>query len=147
VKLGSALGRIGASVVKEVKAGENRTTLLLRVAEDKGDQWVETFTELMLQSAVKKGPWTVDVSKHFFTQNGAVRYFWRIIISGKVQEAYELLGRIALEVSMRHTKEIVSFPLVGRAEYVRDPARGLLKGAHSRSEGIPMDVAAHFVAR
>lgn len=147
MKLGAALGRVGVSIVKEVKAGEERSTLLLRVAEDKGDQWVETFTELMLQTATKKGAWTVDVSKYFFTQNGTVRYFWRIIIGGKLQEAYELLGRLALEVSMRHTKEISSFPLVGRAEYVRDPARGLFKGAHSRSEGLPMDVAAHFVAR
>jgi len=147
VKLGAALGRIGASIVKEVKAGDDRSTLLLRVAEDKGDLWVETFTELMLQAAGRKDVWTADVSKYFFTQNGTVRYFWRIIVGGKTQEAYELLGRIALEVSMRHTKEISSFPLVGRAEYVRDPARGLFKGAHNRSEGLPMDVAAHFVAR
>lgn len=144
MKLGSALGRIGASIVKEVKAGEERSTLLLRVAEDKGDQWVETFTELMLRSAVKGGAWNVDVSKYFFTQNGTIRYFWRIIINGKVQDAYELFGRIALEVSMRHTREIATFPLVGRAEYVRDPARGLFKGAHDRSEGLPLDVAAHF---
>lgn len=145
MKLGAALGRVGATIVKEVKADDDsRSTLLLRVAENKGDQWVEAFTELMLQSAAKKGVWTIDVSKYFFTQGGTVRYFWRIIINGKLQEAYELFGRIALEVSMRHTKEISSFPLVGRAEYVRDPARGLLKGAHVRSEGVPMDVAAHF---
>ena len=53
---------------------------------------------------------------------GAVRGLTQVASSNSLQSA--------MEASMAHVSELTSFPLVGRARYDFDPARGKLKGAH-----------------
>lgn len=138
MKLEDALMRIGASVVKSQIAAE-KATLFLRVSEERGALWVQALTAFLLGAQQKK-TWAPDVSKYFFVSNGSIRYFWRIVITGPTEEALESFSRAALEAAMSNARELSSFPLVGRAEYTFDPARGLLKGAHE------LDKAAQYVA-
>lgn len=150
MKLGVALGRAGASLAKDLIFNADRTkcTLYLRVAEERGHIWVEAFTAFLL-AAEKTKSWGVDVSKYYFTQNGSVRYLWRILITAtaaeNLDEALHGLGQQAIEAALRNAPRVDSFPLVGRAVYEYDPARGKLKGAYAREDSsMPRMLASAF---
>lgn len=141
MKLSAELGRVGATLVKE-KITETKATLFIRVAEERGQVWIEALSSLLLSSADKK-EWSLDVSKYFYVSNGAVRYLWRIVIDGETSSCLEHFSRLAFEAAMANRKELDSFPLVGRARYEIDPALGKLKGGHSMEQASSY-VAMHF---
>lgn len=110
MKLAVALGRVGASIVKE-QVTPTKATLFLRVAEERGSVWIEAMTALLVGAVKKKDDWTLDVSKYFFVDNGSVRYFWRIVINKNAQDGLDFFGRACLEASLANAKELSSFPL------------------------------------
>jgi hypothetical protein len=128
-----ALKRIGVVVTKQKLAAES-LTLYLRVDPQKGEHWVDTVTAFLLGAHGK--PYRVDLSKYFYADKATVKYLWRLIVTGEnAQAALVLLAQCALETSVARTKQLDSFPLVGRIEYPFDPARGKIKGAHDQQYG------------
>lgn len=130
MQLGVALKRVGATIVKE-KLGATEATYYLRVDPDQGAKWVDTVTAFLVGSAGK--PHTADISKYFYASQGSVKYLWRVVLAGDagdVSSALTLFGACAVQAAMAHAPEITSIPLVGRARYPYDPARGKIKGAH-----------------
>jgi hypothetical protein len=135
MQLAVVLKRIGAEVVKE-SIKDTDATLYLRVDPDQGEKWVEVVTAFLMGSQDK--PYTVDVSKYFFVSKGAIRYLWRVVLTGEVTTALMLFGSCALEIAQSRVVQFDSFPLVGRATYPFNPAKGQLKGGHDlqQSPGI-----------
>lgn len=133
MQLGDALKRVGATIAKE-KIEETAATLYIRVDPDYGERWVEAMTQFMLVAASKDIQ--LDVSKYFYVSGGSVRYLWRVVISGAVSTALSLFGSGAMAVAMAHAPEINSFPLVGRAKYEFDPAKGKIKGGHEHDQAL-----------
>lgn len=125
MKLVPILKRAGVTVVKAQGSGTSKT-LLLRVSDMK--RWTSIVEALLL--ARSTNTWQVDLSKWYHVQDGELRYMWRLVATGEVETALNVLGRCAIESLRSGVKELDSFPLVGRAVYPIDPARGLFKGAH-----------------
>lgn len=139
MELGAALKRVGATIVKEkildgVTGGVGVATFYLRVDPDQGDKWVEVISALLISGAERA--FTLDVSKYFYVAQGAVKYLWRIIITGDTSAGMLLFGSCALTVSVEHAPEITSFPLVGRAKYPFDPAKGKIKGSYEADSAV-----------
>lgn len=135
MQLAAALKRVGAVIVKE-KVAEAEATYYLRVDPDQGHKWVDAITGFLVGASNK--PFKADVSKYFYASQGSVKYLWRLVISGEVTEALTLLGASALTAAMAHAPEITSIPLVGRATYEYNPAKGKIKGAHDMDEAQGM---------
>lgn len=127
VQLAAALKRVGAQIVKE-KATEATATLLLRVDPEQGEKWVAVITSFLL--GISEKSCTADISKYFYVQQGAIRYLWRIVLTGDASGAISFLSSCALEISMTQVKELSSFPLVGRVRYPFDLTHGKLKGGY-----------------
>lgn len=127
MELRTALKRVGAIIVKE-KIAETEATLYLRVDPAQGEVWVAAITEFLL--GVDGKTYKVDLSKYFYVSEGAIRYLWRVVLTGAVEAALGRFGAAAMQAVMARTPEMTSFPLVGRIQYPCDPARGLLKGGH-----------------
>jgi hypothetical protein len=135
VQLKAALKRIGAEIVKE-SVKETEGTIFLRVDPDQGAKWIDAVTSFLLGAEGK--PFTPDISKYFFANGGSIRYLWRMHLTGDVSMAMTFFGSCAIEAAHAHAPEINSFPLVGRATYTFDPAKGKIKGGHDlqSSSGI-----------
>lgn len=131
MQLSAVLKKVGATVVKE-KVADREATLYLRVDPEQGAKWVDAVTTFLLGCETK--PFKADVSKYFYAERGAVKYLWRMVVTGEVQEALQFFGAAAMESQIRHAPEITSMPLVGRKVYPFDPARGMLKGSHDIEE-------------
>lgn len=141
MKLDQALARIGVTIVKaEQKPAQ--AVLLLRIDQKKQALWNETLTEFLLASEERNGngqkkvAWTADVSKYFYAvpDAGVVRFLWRVILGGNPRAAAEALGRAAMR-AVAAGVEVTSQPLVGRKEFVHDPASGKIAGAYSTNKG------------
>ncbi len=103
----ASLRLIGVHVVRDLPAPKSRT-LFLRVADP--EHWPNLVTGFLLGSVGKEAQWTLDISKYFFADKGAVKYLWRIVIRGAdVDSALQFLGQCALQA--KPPKELDSFPL------------------------------------
>lgn len=147
MELGAALKRVGAQIVKQKIADPTEeqpvgsATHFLRIHPDHGDRWSELVQELILSSLGKK-KFGFDVSKYFYASHGKVCYLWRVVTTGDVVAALDHWSQVALQVAASRSPEITSIPLIGRANYEFDPARGKLKGGHD----IHPDQAAGLVS-
>jgi hypothetical protein len=144
VKYPVVLAKIGVTIAQE-KVGPTTASLHLRIdmaRENASSMWSETVSSLLL--AAEDKDWTVDVSKQFFASDGAVRYLWRFVFRGNVQEGLATLAQCALTALQATVTPLTSYPLVGRAEYELDPLRGKLKGGHG-VDTAPSYVALHAV--
>ena len=76
------------------------------------------------------------MSKYFYPviESGVVRFLWRVILGGNPRAAAEAMGRAA-QRAVAAGVEVKSQPLVGRKEYVHDPASGKIAGAYSTNQG------------
>jgi hypothetical protein len=138
VQLAASLKRVGAVIVKE-KATDTEGTYYLRVDPEQGAKWVDTVSGFLLGQQGKR--FTVDISKYFYVAQGEVKYLWRIVLQGDVATGLVLLGASAITAAVAHAPEITSIPLVGRATYEFNPAKGKLKGSHE------VDTASSLVAQ
>lgn len=131
MKLQVMLKRIGVEIAKESIKKEN-ATVYLRVDPDYGAQWVEVLSAFLLGAQGKT--FKVDASKYFYPEHGELKYLWRFYLSGEVDEALQFFGSCVQEVALTHARQFESFPLVGRATYEFNPAKGKLKGGHHVDE-------------
>lgn len=93
--------------------------------------------------AIAKGnKWDVEIAKRFFTRNGAIRYLWRIRITGDLAAASICIVNASLD-SLRTGNELNEVPLVGGQTKPPDPANGRFMGAYPRDES---DRASQVVA-
>jgi hypothetical protein len=132
VKLGEALDKIGARLVKTHK-DESSTSIWMRFEpRDALDttRWRIVVQDLLDHASLEQ-QWAVDVSRHYHLGDDArVRYLWRMIFSKDAMQGLVALGKILTKASRTGTREFTSFPLVGRVEYEIDAANGKTKGVH-----------------
>lgn len=138
-RLDQALAKIGVSVV-EYSETKDRFTAMLRVPDPKdarnAKRWQRFIEKSVLFASTAKA-WTLDLSKVFYATNGSVRFLWRIVAVSKAEDTAtpkRILSEIALE-ALREGAEVTEVPLIGRVEYVPDPANGKLKGAYPAGSG------------
>jgi hypothetical protein len=74
---------------------------------------------------------------------------WRLIVTQDVVRGLAFLERCAVTAATQAVKELTEFPLVGRATYRIDVARGKTKGALGfRSDGVDLAsnvLTSHFI--
>lgn len=130
MRLDMALKRVGVTIVKSEKRPDGGIVLMLRVDRKMSGLWNDTLTEFLLASAGEK-IWRTDVSKFFYpvSDEGVVKFLWRVVLLGDVAAAGAALGRAGVR-AVQQGVEVTSMPLVGRKNYPFDPANGKIAGAH-----------------
>jgi hypothetical protein len=135
MRLDVVLGKIGAEIVK-VEKHQGRVTIFLRTGRKRADaaRWKQVVEEMLLAaSEQRKVTWGVDISKAFFADRGAVKYLWRVVLTGDVKQAAENFGNATMR-SLSQGAEVTSMPLIGQVQYEWDPANGKMKGGHSQGK-------------
>ena len=142
MRLDQALKKVGATVAKNEKRPDGGLVIFLRVDPKMSGEWNDCLTEFLLASA-RENTWRVDVSKYFFAdpQAATVKYLWRVILMGDINQASGALARAAIR-SIQQQVEVMSQPLVGRKNYVHDPANGKTAGVYPVGSGEQVLVSA-----
>lgn len=135
MRLDQALERIDASIIRQEDA-EGRLSFYIRASvEGKHyDRWKATLEEFLLAHLESNQSWGQDVSRVYYaTPNKAVKYVWRIVITGATKAAIDSgVGAFARAItrSLAVGSEVKSMPLHGQVKYEYDPAKGKTKGGH-----------------
>lgn len=111
-----------------VDAGD-AVTYYVRVEPEGQALWAPTIEEFLVRDDAPED-FSYDISKSLFVSNGAVRFLWRLRFFGNVQAAASDFAFAAVRARSKGT-ELASIPLIGRENYVYDPAAGKLKGAYA----------------
>lgn len=133
-----ALASIGATCVKSEELGKQRV-LHLRIAADATDTWAAMIGRYLPEIAEKPNC-IVDLSKHFFSDNGTVRFLWRLVLAGDIKACVEVFIEQARGL-VQPRVELDSQPLVGRVTYEHNPAAGKIKGAYKGGSGEALVVS------
>lgn len=141
MRVDQAFAKCGFEIVDAVKAKDGSgLTFDVRVplANPKVPQrWKQMFEAVLIAAegvaAKPNKKWEIDISKRFFTKNGALRYLWRIRITGDLLAASTTIVAASLD-ALRTGNELSVVPLVGSQTSKPDPANGKFKGAYPRGE-------------
>ncbi len=140
MRLDQAFRKAGFEIVSANKATDGkRLTFEVRVplqGQIPG-RWKLMLDEVLTTAEVftKKGTakWEVDISKKFFSNNGVVRYFWRIVMMGDLPACQIVFVQSTL-ASLRSGVELTEVPLIGQVDLTPDLKNGRVKGAYARNE-------------
>lgn len=133
MRLDQVLARIGVEIVKS-EPTKTKVVLFLRAGRKPQHiaQWKRTIEEyLSAEAEQREKSWSCDISRSYYlAQAKAVKYLWRVIITGDVRTGAESFGQAALRSLSAGGAEVMSMPLVGQVNYEFNPAEGKMKGGH-----------------
>ena len=133
MRLDQILTRIGAAIVK-TDNNPQKVVLFIRSGRSQRQlaQWRTMVEEYLGAHASLTTPkWGLDISRSYYiTEAKAVKYLWRIILTGDVRNGAEAFSRAVIRSITVGGGEVTSMPLIGNTPYVFDPAKGKMKGGH-----------------
>jgi len=144
MRLDQALTKAGFVLLDATKGGAGELTLVLRIPTKDPivpARWHSWMSHILAASEKAKA-WKVDVSKFFYSENGSMKYRWRIVFSGNVKQGQHMGVQAALN-ALRTGVEVNEIELIGQENLIPDPRNGKFKGAYKRGEN---DVASQVVA-
>ena len=129
-QLAPSLRHLGAMVVEVRERSATNVQILLRVGPERAAHWPEFIAELLsTESDV-----ALDVSKVFFKDAGAVRYLWRVVISGDLEVGLRDIAAAASSVVGRHSQ-------VDEVQLLGVSPRNAFAAKDGRAEAL---IAPHF---
>lgn len=137
---------------KIIDARKTDTTFVIMVRLTMGaiyeQRWSAMITQVLLaaEEVASRGQnWGCDISKRFYSRDGAVRWNWRISLSGDLKSAQSVLTNATLD-SLRVGVEISEVPLIGQVD--TSPRPGSYKGTYTRDDNdrASAAVAAAFIS-
>lgn len=131
MRLDQILLRIGAEIVKTDNT-PTKVVLFVRSGREQRQlqQWRKMIEEY-LGAATNQPKWQLDISRSYYiTAAKAVKYLWRIIITGDVRSGAEAFGQAVTRSVAVGVSQVTSMPLIGNVQYPYDPANGKMKGGH-----------------
>jgi hypothetical protein len=133
MEIEEVLRRIGAEIVKTEQRPDS-LRLWCRIPNRSIRAWAVGLKDFLGRAGKT---WDADVSKSYFLKDGAIRFTWRVILSGDYAAGQAELVLALSPAQSESSMEVTSMPLVGRVEYVLDTARGKTKGAHNVLDAVP----------
>lgn len=91
--------------------------------------------------------WELEVTKRFYSQNGSLRYLWRVTMRGNLAACQAAIVAATIN-TLRVGHELTEVPLIGQLNVAPDPKNGRFKGAYPRNDDdrASQAVASAFIA-